>query len=242
MIYQYDSYYEKPQYWIKESEGAAAFPKRKISPKTGKGEVDLPNVSESVKAKQKLLPYQNYRLSFRDVSANTNERTWIASLLPADTFSGNSIQHLDNLSSTVKLFFIALANSFVMDYFIRQKASMHLSKFIVFSCPLPRFASAKDHKYFQPLVERAAALIGTTPAYDALLKEVFGKKASHKTHGITAAKQRQDLKNEIDAMSAAIYGIEKKELEHILSTFPIVEEDVKKGVLAKYTKMQKGGG
>jgi predicted HTH transcriptional regulator len=35
----------------------------------------------------------------------------------------------------------------------------------------------------RPLVERAARLVGTTAEFDDLLKEIFGPKATHRTHG-----------------------------------------------------------
>ncbi|MDH4201074.1 MAG: restriction endonuclease subunit M, partial [Spirochaetia bacterium] len=125
-------------------------------------------------------------------------------------------------------------NSFSVDFLIRKKVTNHLSFFILENTPIPRFQSPADHPYFQPLVEKAAALVSTTSAYDELLQEVFGKAANHKTHGVVDPENRQKLKNEIDAMVAKIYELTQDELEYSLSTFPLVADSIKEGVMGEF--------
>lgn len=72
---------------------------------------------------------------------------------------------------------------------------------------------------FRPLVERAARLVGTSGAYDELLKEVFGR-ATLQTHGLTCPAASQTTCAEIDALVAHLYDLTEDEFTHILSTFP----------------------
>jgi len=45
---------------------------------------------------------------------------------------------------------------------------------------------------------------------------------------LTGLKNREQLRSEIDAIVAKLYGLTETELKHILKTFPIVKEEVKK--------------
>ena len=83
--------------------------------------------------------------------------------------------------------------------------------------------------------------MGTSAAYDDLLKEVFGKKATHQTHGLTAPEQRQTARAEIDALVAKLYDLTEDEFTHILSTFPLVHEAVKSETRNTYRELLRSG-
>lgn len=55
--------------------------------------------------------------------------------------------------------------------------------------------------------ECAARLVGTTAEFDDLLAEVFGKNATHKTHGVTGPQDRLILRAQIDALVARLYDL-----------------------------------
>ena len=75
--------------------------------------------------------------------------------------------------------------------------------------------------------ERTARLVGTSAEFDDLLREVFGPKATHRTHGATDPADRQRLRAELDALVAQLYALTEEEFTHILATFPLVDESVK---------------
>jgi len=156
----------KPRYWVAEVEGRKALLKR------------------GVDDEGQSMAYQGYRLGFRDIARNTDERTMIATILPARIFCGNTLvtssvpQESRNL-----LFIVAVLDSFTLDYIIRQKVTSHCNMFAVYQLPMPRLTE-KDAA-FKPIVERAARLICTTTEFDDLAKEVglipltTGNDASH---------------------------------------------------------------
>lgn len=88
---------------------------------------------------------------------------------------------------------------------------------------------------FYELVERAAKLICTTEEFADLWKEVMGTKWT-KSSRVTEEKERMQLRAEMDAIVAHLYGITEEEFIHILGTFPIVKEDVKKLTLQEFRK------
>ena len=95
--------------------------------------------------------------------------------------------------------------------------------------PVPRLTKAD--RAFQPIVDRAAKLICTTPEFDDLAAEVG--LGSH-TNGVTDAIARANLRAELDGIIAHLYHLTEVEFAHILSTFPIVPEATKNAALQAY--------
>ncbi len=207
MIHQFEHKFAEPRYWVDEKEGRKAVIGKK---------------GEDVGQK---LDYQRYRLGFRDVAASTNERTMIATVLPPKIFCPHtmSLENVNQSSLTQKerLFLVALFNSYLVDYLIRQRITAHLSFFFIYNIPVPRITN-KD------IVTRAAKLICTTPEFDDLAKEIGIKT------GVTNPEERAEIRAELDAMVAHLYGLTFEEFQHILGTFPIVEDEVKDRVLGAY--------
>ena len=111
----------------------------------------------------------------------------------------------------------------------------NLNLFILYQLPVPRLTE-KDPR-FKPIVDRAARLICTTPEFDELASEVG--LGSHK-NGITDPAERAKLRSELDGLVAHLYGVTREEFQHILSTFPIVAQEVKDAALRAYDDVAKG--
>jgi Alw26I/Eco31I/Esp3I family type II restriction m6 adenine DNA methyltransferase len=126
MIHQFTHQYALPKYWLDEKEARQALLKR--------GEVD----------KGQILDYQTYRLGFRSVSSSTNERSLISSLIPKLVFCGNSLsiseceQNNFQDNQSFKIFIVAVLNSFLIDWMLRQKVSQNLNFFYIYQLPIPR--------------------------------------------------------------------------------------------------------
>jgi hypothetical protein len=225
MIWQFQHAYAEPRYWVDERAGR----KRVLVSDLDTGQI---------------LDYQSYRLAYRAVSANTNERSFIATILPKHVFCGHSLALEDvrssSLSAKSRLVAVSLFNSFCCDWLIRQRMTNNLSFFFVYQLPIPRLTS-KDAS-FRPLVERAARLIGTASEFDELLQDVFGPKATHKTHGVSEPKERQTIRAEIDALVARIYDLTEEEFAHILSTYPLVSDAVKSETLNTFRDLLRNDG
>ncbi|WP_044034148.1 Eco57I restriction-modification methylase domain-containing protein [Microcystis aeruginosa] len=219
MIHQFTHRYALPKYWLDEKEARQALLKR--------GEVD----------KGQILDYQTYRLGFRDVARNTDIRTMIATILPPNSFCGNtiSLEKIDKqvaISLKEKCYLLSIFNSFVFDRSIRDKVTSHLSFFYVYQNPIPRLK--EGDKYFQEIVENAAKLICTTEEFDQLAKEVgIG---SHK-NGVTEEAERMAIRAKLDAIVAHLYELTPTEFQHILTTFPLVPESVKIATLEAYQNL-----
>lgn len=227
MIWELFSYFSEEQYYVDE---------------------------EKIKSELDNNYYRAFRVGFRDTSASTNERTSVCSVLPKTVHGNTIptvIIDPQNMQAIISLFFSSLMSSLVIDYIVRAKVTTHLNFHYVNSLPIPRLTYG--NWYFDQLVPRAARLICTTEEFVDLWNDVYRPEwnlFSVKDGGTSILKDwnklapiwnkecgaygwdktkhdtgdRAQLRCEIDALVAHLYGLNKEELEYILSTFPIVKE------------------
>lgn len=253
MFHQFCYPFAEPRYWLDPKEARAALLPTRLT--AIRRLAERADTAANVKPDQVRLDYESYRLAFRDIAASTNERTMLATILPPSVFcphtvsmevvfrdelEGNRLKlNVARLSQEQRLYLAAILNSFIVDYQLRQKVTSHLSFFFIQQLPIPRLTSSDPD--FRPLVERAARLVGTTAEFDDLLKDIFGPKATHKTHGVIDPQARLTLRAEIDALVARLYHLTDVEFQHILRTFPLVHEAVKSQTFNTYRDLLRLG-
>ncbi len=221
MIWHFDHQFAEPRYWVNEKEG-----RRSV----------LGRENDNGQA----LGYQRPRFGIRAVASNTNERSLVGSVVPPNHFCGNSllVDVGNGLSGSEGVFLAAVADSFIIDWLLRQKVTTNVNMFYVYQLPVPRLTTADAA--FAPIVERSAKLICTTPEFDALAKEAGLKPASHKA-GVTDPDERAKLRAELDAMVAHLYGLTDEQFAHVLETFPLVDAKVRAAALNEFTRMIETG-
>ncbi|MEH2401429.1 Eco57I restriction-modification methylase domain-containing protein [Nostoc sp.] len=242
MFHQFTHKWSEPKYWLNETEAA----KQLLSPRQKYIDRILKNFY--IKLPERLevaLDYKSYRLAFRDVSASTNERSMIMTILPRNVFCPHTVSlgqvydvriedgkinpNYQLISNAEKLYICTLMNSFIIDAYLRRSITNHLSFFFIYATPIPRLK--KNDRYFNDIVQRAAKLICTTPEFDELAQEVG--LVSHQ-QGVTDETERAKLRAELDGMVAHLYGLTEDEFSYILTTFPIVNATIKEAALSAY--------
>jgi hypothetical protein len=268
VVHQYDAYWGTPGLWMREGPAREELERRELSRMHRavaryRDEQGLPPLkgaaADLLDARLKRgvqLPYDEYRLAFRSIASNTNERTLIATMLPRKVFAGHSLfcafplRFLPELAdrempehTTVYgfdpapaqvLFLCGLLNSFTLDFVIRFKVSANVSLFYVYGLPVPRLCEGDPS--FGAIVPRAARLVCTTPEFDDMARMVGMAPGT----GATDPAERQQLKNEIDALVARLYGLDADDLRHVLYapyTFPLVDKGIKDGVMAAFERL-----
>ncbi len=98
--------------------------------------------------------------------------------------------------------------------------------------PIPRLTESDD--VFSPIVQRAAKLICTSPEFDDLAKEIFGPETTTAAIGLTDPVERAAYRAQLDGIIAHLYGLTQEEFAYILTTFPIVKQEVKDAALFEY--------
>lgn len=182
----------------------------------------------------------SYRIVTQTVTGSVNNmRTIYSSLLHKKHLTNNSLNNLFLWKSDEEnIFYLACISSFIVDWQARLKTATNLNKFIIETFLLIDFQSANP-TISKKIIENTIKLVAVCEDYDELVQDILWKQ-SHKEVLCVDERDRQLLKNENDALIAKLFWIEKSELELILSTFPIVDDTIKKWVLEEFDKINLG--
>ncbi len=209
MIHQFSFTTSEQRYWIPTDKAKTKFSKRFLD--------------------NNSYPFEQFRIAIRDVARNTDSRTLIVTIIPKGTLAGNTLNVSQSLESFGQLYLTAILNSFALDYVIRLKVNAHCNMFYIYQLPVPRID--KNHWAFRPLVEGAARLICTSPEYDELAAEVG---LGDHTHGAHDPAERAAIRARLDGIVAHLYNLNSEEFRYILTTFPIVDQQIKDDALAAF--------
>ena len=184
--------------------------------------VDADEVQTKLNQKQWT---KGWVLAWRDIASATNERTVIVSALPAtNAFNHKAPLLLPNVSESLAACFLSILNSLVVDYIERTKQSgSNVSLFYLKQLPiLPPEAFKEQDIAF--ICERVAKL--TRTADD--INEVW--LTDYPAYTFQSPEERLQIRCELDAYIARMYGLTREELHYILDpadamndpTFPSV--------------------
>ncbi len=247
-FHQFEPNFSKPRYWLDEPIARAQLLLSRT--KAVRRGLEKLGITKEPNPDAILLNYDSYRLAFRDVTASTNERTVIATVLPPKRFCPHTVSleqvytdvitkeghsSIAGLDHTQRLYVTSVFNSYVFDWFIRQSVTAHVSFFFVYNTPVPRLMATDPR--FKRVVDRAARLICTTPEFDDLAQAVG---LSGSSDGATDPSERQRLRAELDGLIAHLYGLTEAEFAHILGTFALVAEPVKTAALTAWRDVAAG--
>ncbi|OLE78388.1 MAG: hypothetical protein AUF76_19165 [Acidobacteria bacterium 13_1_20CM_2_65_9] len=138
--------------------------------------------------------FERPRLAYRDVAGATNRQTLIAAVLPADCVSTHTVFCLRTpLQRRAQDFLCGVFNSFVVNYLVRLRVTMHVTTATVERLPIPTGAIAPA--MFRE-VAALAHLLSRVPDPHALAR--------------------------LNARVAELYQLSASEFEHILDTFPLI--------------------
>ena len=144
------------------------------------------------------------RAGFCDITGQTNERTFLAALIPPGVVCGNKVPTLDLPSSLHAQVWVGIANSFVFDWLVRRSVTTTLNFFIVRNMPIPRWNHAAD-----VFIRIAAAT-----------QYLADMERAEQPDNLWAV---AELRAEIEVLAASQYGISVTDLDHMLTDFPQVD-------------------
>lgn len=148
------------------------------------------------------------RLAYRDVAASTNRTTLIAAIVPPGTVTVHTVFCLrDRLPLPEQRVLCALLNSFVANYLVRRRVTTHVTTAIVEALAVPRVL--RSSVLFEALHDAAQTLEGSLDA------------------GAAA---------EAQALAAEAYALTGAEFDHVLATFPLVDERERRDAAAHFSR------
>lgn len=167
-------------------------------------------------------------VGYRDVCRATDERTTIAAILPftaCDTHCRNIyFEHGDSRDWAV---FIAVFNSFVFDFFARQKlVSIGLGAGIVEQLPMPPPPSLQLEPWHPRMVGSISWYVQRVVelTYTAWDLQPFARSLGFDGPPFRwGSVRRSAIRAELDAALFHVYDITRDQVIHILESFPIVK-------------------
>jgi hypothetical protein len=161
-------------------------------------------------------------LAFRKLTNATNERTSIVAVLPFSGIADSAVTVVGwKNDATFTAAFLANFNSIVLDYVVRQKiGGTNLNPFIIEQLPvLPPSAYAEDDLSF--IQERVGELV-----YTATDMEGFARDLGLNSKPFQWSDERRaQLRAELDAYYAHLYGITRDDLRYILDPKDVFGDD-----------------
>jgi hypothetical protein len=220
MFNQFENTSEHSGYWIDETDGRKVLLGKTLD--TGQP-----------------MDYQSYRWLHRRIARSTDTRTLIATIAPPMVFTEVNSTTLkvaeSGMNAVEQCYWCAVANSFVLDWLLRQSVASTLNMFYLYQLPVPRLPSSD--KRCESIAKRAARLICVDSAYDGLARDVGLK--SHKD-GAADPAERARLRAEIDGLVAQLYGLSEVEFAHILASFPLVPEPARLAARNAFRDVERG--
>jgi hypothetical protein len=154
------------------------------------------------------------RLAYRDVASATNRLTLIAAVVPASAVTTHTLFCLKTpLPIEMQHVLCALLNSLVANYLVRMRVNTHVTVSLVSRLPVP-FPAPRD-----PLVVRLASLARTLTAGDEPVESMTEYA-------------------ELQARVARLYGLSETDYEHVLGTFPLIPEEVRRRCFREFTGLR----
>lgn len=153
------------------------------------------------------------RLAYRDVASATNRTTLIAAIVPARTVTVHTAFCLQTrLPLEAQRVLCALLNSYVANYLVRRRVTTHVTAGIVSRLPVPLLSPSS------PAFEELAML-------SAILEAGHDPVAS-----VT-----------VQTVAAEAYGLADDDLDHVLSTFPLIPLAERTAVLQEFVRRKRRG-
>lgn len=232
MIWQFNHRFEKAQYWLDQP----SFDQRLHSKELHRMAQDLGVPKAQVTQHHAAIRYDRefFRIGFRDIASDTNERTLIFAMLPRQCGVGNTVNvsipktyHLrdtgevwvDPISPLRLLFALAWFNSVPVDWLARFMIQIHANKTYLYRLPTPQPSDAEilANADYAALAKNAL-LLTLAASWDdfAELAPLFNVK---KRDVPVTAKARDNLRAENDKIVACLFAINASEFAHLLRSF-----------------------
>ena len=163
---------------------------------------------------------QPWTIAWRDIARSTDERTIIATVLPAAYGVGHTAGlMMPKVEPQQAACLLALLNSLVIDYVERIKqSSAHASLFYLKQLPIlpPEAFSPEDVEF---IASRVAQLTRTADDINAVWL------TEYPTYTFQEPRARLSIRAQLDAYIAKMYGLTREELAYILDPTAVMGSD-----------------
>lgn len=165
------------------------------------------------------------RAGFCDITGHANERTVLAALIPHGFPCGNKVPTcvFDSSDPRVHLIWLAIANSFVIDWIVRRRISITLNFFHWYQIPFPRVEPNSDVGCELAAAAARLSYLQMQPTRTTEWLRKAGGKCTTDLGELASLTERAQLRANIDAIVAELFSLTHDEFATILSDFPLLD-------------------
>lgn len=162
-------------------------------------------IPRSALRKEVIERISQSRVGFCDITGQTNERSLLAARVPRGFACGNKVPTLtfDHGGADREDLFLALVNSFVVDWMLRRVVTTSVNFFLLNALPLP--VMHERSPMGQEMIR--------------LTRCIAASEGQENTKMLNVAKWRSEL----DALVALAWGLEPSDLEIVMADFPLLD-------------------
>ena len=184
------------------------------------------------------LRYENFKIQYRKIARNTDERTMISALKPRYSYCTYSLYlnyEKPSVSILKKLFIISVFNSLPFDFLIRKFVEINVQKTFLYQCPMPQPTDEEilSNPIYLKLVKNACILtVKNDPSNFSELLDIKELEFTEEEKAKIAKldfKDRyyQEIEREINFIVAFLYSLTPGEFSILLEDFKVLKK--KKG-------------
>lgn len=178
-------------------------------------------------SKLQLVDSQHYRIVLRSILSD-GARKVQCTIVPPHYALGNSLNYIKPDTSRPFIedcLLTGIINSFVIEYRVQQtRSGYNLNHFRIRQLPAPKPAS--DNPKALHLAANVLRLVCADPRLSGLWTYIANDLETIESSLPTAnPRERAQLRAEIDALVADLYGLSESDFAYILSTFPLLDRD-----------------
>ena len=159
------------------------------------------------------LPAFKPRIAFRDVTRATDQRTLIAALVPSHVVHQHTAPTLVRVQANEadEAYLLGFLSSRVLDWYARRQVEAHMTFSIFSTLPVPEVN--QDHPGRYRVIELAGRLAAVDERYADWAKAVGVD------YGPVPEDQAEDMKAELEACVARLYGLDEQQIRDLYATF-----------------------
>lgn len=165
-------------------------------------------------AKIDTLPILNPRIAIRLVSSSTNQRTFIAALVPPCTGLTHGAPYLlfPKGGPSEEAYVLGVISSIPLDWVARRTAEINITYHVINGLPIPDIDEGDFRK--AKVIEISGRLAAVDERFTVWAKGVGVRVGSVKNED-----EKEALIAELDALVAHLYGLTRPQVEHLFETF-----------------------
>ena len=188
--------------------------------------------------------YKYYRLGFRDIARNTDERTLISTILPKDViyvntlnasnpkdyfYENNQIIVKENNSLQQLFFTTAMLNSLIIDYQLRKFVDIHVNIHTIkkLSIPQPTTEEILNNETYSKLMENSIKLhyMYAKEEFQEVVDELNINVDNVPSSITNFEKYKLNKMLENDVLITQIYDLSKSDMELIIDSFKVFNKN-----------------